>query len=674
MRKYFYQGPDDFKLLSQNSIRCHLFDQEPNNSIWDSTLCRKDGKLYLSLSSELNLCGYARLYEFDYMTNSSRKLLAVEDIILPQDRAIRASKFHTSISFINDDQMVMTTHSTDKPPQHPTWLIESFFGNAWEGFAGSSIVTYNRKTGEAKNLGTPAPKESLYGSIYDPAHQALYSMGYMKGHLYRYSFRDKTVKDFGKVSEAGSFRMVMGPDGNIYSASKSGYMFMINTKEERIVDLNYRVPFFSYGENYTFPASFGNISAGRIGPDGRIYFSIMYGPDIIALDTKSGEIENMGAYLPTPRYAVTENRNGIFGFDFDSKGVMWYCVTSVSDGSSPEQPAQPASLFRWDILRGGRPEWAGIVGTHERVAYVHSELFIHDNTLLIVETNHADEPAAVFTINLDKLEPKINDMEPVDPAQLKDNMFIPGHPATFGYSRLFDYQAGISEKNPYYFDGDLYAAHRIWRALAPDHIDNSAVKGIAWAEDGSLHGLCGQEKTFAFKIQNNEIAYVKPLDELSEKERKWLNTQIVAQPDEPVAALPYYPGRQFKAKPTASVALSDNRKLVGTLDGLIAICSENQTYSLGMAGYNGPVRAMCTTPDRKTAFGVAGDDEDLGMVFSFDDKNGLRLRGCIKHGSSKFPAGVIACNILSCCQVSPDGQYLAIGSADRLGTVVVYKL
>lgn len=674
MSKYFYNGPQDFKLMSLKGVKCHLFKDESNNSIWDSTICRDNGKLYLSLSSELSYCGYARLYEFDYHTNCSKKLMEVEKVILPQDRAIRASKFHTSISFMNNGKMVMTTHSTDKAPQHPTWLPESFYGNIWEGFAGSNIVTYDRETGEAKNLGIPAPRESLYGSIYDPGHNALYSMGYMRGHLYRYSFDDKTVKDLGKVSEAGSFRMVLGPDGNIYSSSKSGYMFKIDTDAQKVLDLNYRVPFFSYGENYTFEASFGNIAEGHIGPDGRLYFSIMYGPDFIALDTKTGKFENMGSYLPTPRYAVTENRNGVFGFDFDSKGVMWYYVSSVSDGSEPEQPAQPASLFRWDIIRGGRPEWAGIIGTQERVIYVASELYIQDDHMMIVDTNHADECAAVISIDLKEFEPTMHEMKLVDPATLDDNMFKPGNPAAFGYSRLFDKQAAIADQNPHTFDGNLNNAYRIWRELAPENIENSAVKGIAWDNEGALHGICGKDKEFGFKIAGNKVEFIRPLVELDEKYVAWLHESVTSMAYNGNAKLPGYPGRQYKAVATACAELTGGRKLVGTLDGLVAICIDDKAYSLGMAGYNGPIRAMSSTPDGKTVYGVAGDDEDFGMVFCYDDEKGLQLKGDIKHGSSRGTLALIACNVLSCCKVSKDGKYLAIASADRLGTVVIYNL
>jgi hypothetical protein len=36
--------------------------------------------------------------------------------------------------------------------------------------------------------------------------------------------------------------------------------------------------------------------------------------------------------------------------------------------------------------------------------------------------------------------------------------------------------------------------------------------------------------------------------------------------------------------------------------------------------------------------------------------------------------GAVHCNVLTACAVSPDGKTLAIGSGDRLGTLMFYQL
>lgn len=671
MKKYFLEGPEDFKLIPQKRTKVHFFlGEEDHNSIWDTTM-GPDGKLYMSMSSELTNGGYARLYEYDYKTDCARKLIDVEKVILPQDRAIRASKFHTSISFMNDHKLAMTTHSTDKAPQHPTWMPFSFFGNMWEGFAGSNIVTYDLETGHAENLGIPAVHESLYGSCYDKKHNAFYSMGFMKGHLYRYDFDTHEAKDMGKVSEMASFRMVPGPDGNLYATSRSGYLFKIDTDKQEIVDMNYRVPFFRYGEQYDFSVSFANISVGRIGPDGRVYLAFMYGPDILALDTATGEVENMGPYLDTLRYAKGENRNGIFGMDFDDKGRLWYIVNPVNNGENPMRPACPAGLFCWDITKkGARPEWKGILGVSACVSTCPSMMYIHENTLLAVEQFHGKMAPCVYAIDLSQYDEGGDVLVSVDPNMLEDRMFHEGDPEQYGYSLPFDQNDSVCAQNPNTFDAELDSFYRIWRELAPDHIDDSKVKGLAW--DGSeLWGLCGEKAEYVFCIKNGKTEIV-PAEKAAPEKLSWLKAAIENSVTVQ-AAMPYYPGRQFMAVPVVEVTMASGKKLVGTRDGLLALADGDRVYSLGMCGYNGPIRDMAVTPDGKTVYGVAGDPEDLGMVFRYTDEKGLELLGNIAHPSAKLD-GIVASNVLSACCISADGKKLAIGSADRIGTVYIYNI
>ena len=292
MKKFFLDGPKDYKLMSQTGVKQYVFPLNfSHNAIWDSNIS-PEGKLYFGLASEIFTSGYVRLCEYDYKNNEVITHFKVEDVILPNDRTIRASKFHTSISFMTDGKLIMTTHTTDKSPQHPTWMPDAYYNHIWEGFPGSNIVTYDPVTGVTHNLGIPVPRESIYGALYEPKHNALYFLGFFKGHLYRYSIDEKRVIDLGKVSENYAFKLVLGTDGNIYGASRSGYVYKVDTELLKVIDMNYMLPHY----NYKYTREFSNISVGRIGPDDRLYFAVMFGPDIIALDTKTGEFENMGSY------------------------------------------------------------------------------------------------------------------------------------------------------------------------------------------------------------------------------------------------------------------------------------------------------------------------------------------------------------------------------------------
>lgn len=649
-------------LIPQGRTRVYEFLQEPShNSTWDTTM-GPDGRLYMSLSSELKDMGYARLYEYDYKTNCGRKLLDVEDLIVPRPRALRPSKFHTSISVMNDGKLAMTTHSTDKGISHPTWMPHAFFGNSWEGFSGSQVIVYDPGTGKAEIFGTPAPNESLYTSCYDRKHNAYWSLGYLKGHLYRFDFNTRKVKDFGKVTENGSYRICPGADGNLYSASKSGWMFKIDTDAEKVIDMNYRVPMVPAEKDYF---SIGNFSKGCIGPDNRLYVCIMHGPDMIAIDTEKETVENIGPYIPEEKFAWDQCTHSIFGMAFDAKGRLWYAVDSFCDAGVP---GSPDGLYCWDITRGGKPEYKGIIGVPGRISACVSELYIHDGHLLMVDQNHGVAPTAVFVADIDEIDSAAGAVVHIDPEAQSDTMYHAADEERFGYNKPFNENGAIIAANPFTFDGDLAEYYRLWRMLAPDHIEDSRVKGMVWHGD-SLTGICGKDEDYVFTIEDGRAAIVAASKYPGLETLKREITQLIPE----TKKLPAYPGRQFRAKATAAADLSGGRKLVGTEDGLLALISDGKVWSLGMCGYNGPVRSISACPDGGRAYGTAGDDEDLGMVFTYSDAAGLELKGMIQRHDMHLD-GAVASNVLSACAVSPDGKKLAVGSADRMGMIYIYNI
>ena len=669
MNKFFLNGPEDYKLMSQTGVRQFVFPLEfSHNAIWDSNVS-PEGKLYFGLASEIFTGNYVRLCEYDYENNDIKTLFKVEDVILPSDRTIRASKFHTSISFMNDQRMIMTTHTTDKSPAHPTWMPDAYYNHMWEGFPGSNIVIYDPATGQASNMGIPVPRESIYGAVYEPGHNCLFFTGFFKGHLYRYSIDEKTVLDLGKVSENYAFRLVIGPDGHCYGASRSGYVYKVNTDTLKITDMNYRLPYY----NFNYPREFRNISVGRIGPDNRLYFAVMFGRDILALDTITGQFENMGAYIPTENYIKGENRNGIFGMDFDSNGVLWYALSSKNDTADKPETGLPGSLFRWDITRGKKPEWAGLLGTKHRVGAWMSELCItKDDILYAVGSNHSLDGPDITAIDLKKFEPDMQSMS----NEILDEFYNPAAPQYIASSKkLFDLER-MGEGNPISFD-KIPAAPPVllWRELAPDNIEQSGVTGLYWDKNNTLYGVCGKDKKFIFEIKGLKLQSIKPTNECSPD---YINRHMEKM--EPVPSqlktsfkLPSYPGRQYKAVPAIHMDFSKDRKIVGTKDGMLAILSEEGIFSLGPVSPNGPIHAMSVNPDKTILYGVAGDPDDMGSVFTYDDKNGLLWKGFVNY-ESPGSVGVVCCTNLSCCSVSKDGHYLAIASNERLGTVIIYRL
>jgi hypothetical protein len=103
------------------------------------------------------------------------------------------------------------------------------------------------------------------------------------------------------------------------------------------------------------------------------------------------------------------------------------------------------------------------------------------------------------------------------------------------------------------------------------------------------------------------------------------------------------------------------------MDALCAIVSPDGTvFNLGNAAAYGPIRCMVTNKAKTHLWGVAGDDEDLGYVFEYDEVSGLRQIGIINYNIHGYFDGPTVANILSSIALSPEEKYLAISSAERI--------
>ena len=656
MSTYVLHGKQDHRLINQSGVRQYCYPlRHSHNAIWDSN-AGPDGKLYYGLATEIATAGYVRLCSYDYATQQEEELFRVEDVIMPQDRAIRASKFHSSICFMPDGRLIMTTHTTDKSPRHPTWMPIAYYHHPWDSFAGGNILIYDPKTRKAENLGIPVPHESIYGALYEPAHNALFFLGFLRGHLYRFSLDDRSVKDLGKVSETYSFRLSLGKDGHIYSASRTGHVYRIRTDTLEIQDLNYQ---FKH-EPFEYTTFYNNLAIARTGPDGKLYMAAMYSKNLVAFDTDTDTFQDMGPYLTTDRYSYDENRNCIFGMDFDSDGVLWYVVTSLNNYEANLEHGIPASLYRWDITRGGKPEHLGIIGTPQRACGWNSEVVItKDDILYVTGSNHSLDGPELTGIDLKIFRQHMYEPGPM----LEDRYYDPEAPEYIESALEIQAQEHIMGENP---TNVLLPVEKhpilLWRALAPDNIPQSAVRHLEWKSGNVLWGICGEDSLYEFTITDGELTCLQPY-----------SGDIPTAKLPSCQDLPWQPGRQYLATASAAADLPGGQQLIGTPDGMLALWNGQDMYSLGSVSVNGPIHCLSAAPDG-TVYGVAGDEMDIALLFSWDTRRGVRFLGHMGQGYGESIDDVFYCTYVTTCAVSPDGKYLAIGATERLGTVVLYRL
>ena len=666
MIRYLIQqkNHEDFRVMNQNGVKQVIVNEPNHNACWDARLS-SDGKFYFSVCSEHTCHEYAKLYKYDFDSNTAEQCFYTKDFLLKSDRYLRDSKFHTSICEKPDGKLIIVTHSTDKSPCHPAWLPYSFVSNPFEGFPGGELMEYDPKTGKVELFGIPAPRETIYGAVYSKKDDAYYMLGWMRGHLYRFDCATRKCEDLGQASEYRSYRIVVGPDENIYWSTKSGFMMRYNVELKRIEDLKARIPCdkVEFGKKYPFTY----LGPCPIGPDGRMYLTGNYTDILSALDPKTGRIEKIGRLIPAQDYIDIEDQHTfVAGMDFDREGVLWYATMSFRYMEDEHYKA-PSGFFRWDFLHGKAPEFLGLFGTPERVQTYTDSLYIDKDRdiLYSASTNHSYGSPDIIAVDLKRYRTTMYDKGPMCKDML---VFAPGHPEFHPFAEHWqDIKMKIAEYAAN-FKSKKIAAVRLWVEFSDTDISRAAIKGLKFVGDDVV-GICGnQNNDFKFTISHGEITEIK---EATEADTEDIIKIIKTQAEN----LPFYPGRQWRRGISAECQWRDGCKLVGTEDGFLAkIMPDGKVFSLGPAVCQGPIRDLTSNIDVGVAYGVGGDKEDIGNVFKYTDEEGLIYLGYMCCDVANDQVGVCANFNLSSCAISDDGTKLAIGSDDRLACAYICEL
>ena len=59
------ENREDYRVMNQTGVRQALIDEPKHNACWDGHLT-PEGKLYISVCSELTVGEYAKLYTYDF--------------------------------------------------------------------------------------------------------------------------------------------------------------------------------------------------------------------------------------------------------------------------------------------------------------------------------------------------------------------------------------------------------------------------------------------------------------------------------------------------------------------------------------------------------------------------------------------------------------------------------
>jgi len=680
-RRFKIFSDESFRVINQAGVRqriglCGL----DYFGCWDIGLS-PDGILYYAPSDETGHALHTRLVAYDYQADTAKICIKAEEVVLPKPRQLPVTKFHESITFLPDGRIFATTHSTDRAPQHPEWMPFAHHTHIWEGWPGSTMVCYDPKTGKTENWGIPVPRESIYGATYDAKHNAIYMIGFMRGHVYRYSLDDRSVIDLGKAAELYCYRLHVGPDKHIYGCTKSGFLWRINVDAVKLEDLNWRVPEYpgNYCNNtwYRYMSHAHNIDAHRM------IFSTFCSDEFFVLDTGTLKVSSLGRkatfdefvdYMPTTM--------GVNEFAADKHGVLWY-VIAIYTFQRPKDDyrayAMPDYLMRWDYLNGKAPECLGAVGTAKHMHSQTSGVCIDKgrDILYMVDSGGHDGGLSVLCVDLEKFRPHMH-----EPGPVSTDTFLRPRPMTPAEIEKKRKRGNATEEttaaNPFYaFPIENVRPVRIWRHVPHTDIEDSKIIGLVWDGKSLLHGVCGEKVKYCFTVAaDGKVQEFMELAKADAKRKEWLfaNIQPKAFAFDESVTLPHVAGRQYLAKASAVCGWNGGRQVVGTKDGLLAIVSGKDVYSLGNAAAYGPIRALCANSSKTRLWGTSGDEEDLGTVFYYDDRTGLRQLGFLNYNIHGYFDGPSASNILSSIAVSDDEKFIAVGGADRIGAIHIAAL
>lgn len=366
-----------------------LPNEEGHNAVWDFVRA-PDGRFYVSVCGENEKPLTALLYEYDPATGELRLIFDVAKIWIVDDRQMPPSKIHTSIDFMPDGRLIMATHNTAPAPGHRQWMFEQHYEHPWEGYPGSILMIVDPDTNAAEIKGIPVPRESIYGGMLGNNPRFYYFLGYMRGHFYRIDLETNEVKDYGKVSEFSSCRLVKDAKGRLYGSSYSGGFWRYDPEKDEIEDLKLRfLPPSGTKHRRQF------IFALHTPRNTLLLVGNMDG-EIIELDPETLEATRHGSILPEDVPSV--NGYGIGGFAADDHFVLYY-------GLKTHDEYCPIRLVRWDLLGGGRPENLGLITWGGKDSQYICEMIFDDRGLLHMVDVCGEFSPYILAVDVGKLEP-----------------------------------------------------------------------------------------------------------------------------------------------------------------------------------------------------------------------------------------------------------------------------
>lgn len=376
-------------LPKQHTRFTQLPNEQGHNAVWDFVRS-PDDRFFISVCGENEKPLTALLYEYYPKTGELRLMFDVADIWIVDPEQMPPSKIHTSIDFLPDGRLIMATHNTAPAPGHLQWMYEQHYEHPWEGYPGSILMIVDPDTNEVQVRGIPVPRESIYGGMLGNDPRYYYFLGYMRGHFYRLDLESNQVKDYGKVSEFSSCRLVKDAKGRLYGSSYTGALWRYDPELDEIEDL--KVSFLSpNGNKFRRQFIFALHS-----PRNSLFLVNNMDGELLELHPDTLEVTRHGSIHL--RHEQPVQPYGIGGLAADDDFVIYY-------GLKTYDTYYPIRLVRWDVLNGGEPENLGLIAPDGKDSqYICEMIFDRDGWLHMVDVCGEFSPY-IAAVDVKRLQP-----------------------------------------------------------------------------------------------------------------------------------------------------------------------------------------------------------------------------------------------------------------------------
>ena len=276
--------------------------------------------------------------------------------------------------------------------------------------------------------------------------------------------------------------------------------------------------------------------------------------------------------------------------------------------------------------------------------------------MILIGTNHADDAPNLVAVDLSVYREQA--LELGEPAT--DPLIFPGNAEYAAYGeKMHETYTYIRQNTVSFKWAGKTVPVQLWMDFSDDEVEDSNVVSLRW-EGENLIALCGKKHFWQYTVS--------PQGEILKKEP--CSAPEKADKPQVEGDLPCYPGRLYQGAASLAVPLSGGRRLIATEAGLLAVENGEKLFSLGAGWLNGPVKDMTVNRDGTLVYGVAGDRDDLNVLFSYDDERGLRWLGQILTGSVEY--GYHGSPLLNAVALNGDDSILAVGGGGRMGMVYLY--